>query len=231
MMIEHDVNGSRVLAPGRQAWDEQHMHADRFEGANPQVIWQWFSEELAAWRRAEAGDAHADRLAQLALRLLHSRLRRSRSGYAVALEAAHLPRALCDKDWVWHPLYENEALRAGLMSIYDDQPVPLHDHPGADCLQLVVYGRVRLARYGVVERDEEGRVMLAREALHEVNSGDTVLLRREIGGVLGLISAAPHSVVLSIITPPYPELRRSWYRAAGDLGRLPEHLEARLLSP
>lgn len=221
------MDALRVLESGRC----QQMPVDRFEATDPQLIWRLFCEELEVWRKAEADDIQAERLAQLALRLLHSRLRRSGGGYAAALDAAHLPRALCDKDWLWHPLYDNDCLRAGLMSIYDDQPVPLHDHPGADCLLLVVYGRMRFGRYTVMEQRSARRAALIREELREVDSGETVLLRRERGGVLGLVSAAPQSVVLTIISPPYPERLRNWYRAEGDLRGLPERLDARLLNP
>lgn len=211
IMGEKSFTSGKILAVPGLELGEATLAEDALE-ASPQAIWDWFADELRTWRTQRDDDRDAEKLVQLDLRLLHSRLRRSRSGYAVALDVARLPRAMCPKDWLWQPLYESREIRAGLVTVYADQPMPLHDHPDADCLMLVVYGRARLGQYRVLgEADEAGRVELKCVADRHVDSGNVLLARHEVGNVVGVASAAPQTVVLTIVTPPYAEAARAWY--------------------
>lgn len=216
--------GDKTFSNGRIVAETSHLQADStdsdeaFEAANPQAIWQWFAQELQTWRTRRDDDREAEKLVQLGVRLLHSRLRRCRSGYAVALDVARLPRAMCPKDWLWQPLFESKDIRAGLMTVYEDRPVPLHDNPEADSLMLVVYGRARLRQFRVVGgEDEAGRVDLKCVTDRNVDSGNLLLARHEVGNVIGIASSAPQAVILTILTPPYAEAERAWYTPRGEL--------------
>ncbi len=67
-------------------------------------------------------------------------------------------------------LYESENIRAGLLSVYRDKPVPFHDHPGAIGVSLILSGvaKIQYANFTRDQRDEnlvELQMMRVRERL------------------------------------------------------------------
>jgi hypothetical protein len=115
------------------------------EPSSAASIWQWFVDEFegtGAWSPAEPG---GEPMAALTLRLLHWRLRRFDSGYNLALDLAHLPRALAPADALWQPLYRSAGLAAGLLSVHQGHRAELPEEPRGDTVLLNVSGVVTIA--------------------------------------------------------------------------------------
>jgi hypothetical protein len=58
------------------------------------------------------------------------------------------------------PLFENERIKVGLMSVYRNcGTVPLHDHPGAYGVTLVLSGIAKVSHASVIERDPDNTMV------------------------------------------------------------------------
>jgi len=70
------------------------------------------------------------------------------------------PRELGGSEPTWASvLFESEAIKAGLLAVYRDKPVPLHDHPGCGAVVFVLSGAVHF-QYANIHSDNGCRVEL-----------------------------------------------------------------------
>jgi hypothetical protein len=180
--------------------DAQRLALQRVsEGPTAERTWRWFSSEFAS---GEQWDPHPDGgepVAALSLRLLHWRLRRFDSGYNLALDLAHLPRALAPADALWQPLHRSAELQVGLLSVHQGHLAALPLEPLGDTAMLAVSGVVRLER-SVANGTCTARRLEPGEFVRCTGPRDA----------LGLEAASVVAVLLVVLPGvPDPALRRS----------------------
>lgn len=56
--------------------------------------------------------------------------------------------------WDWVQFVESPQLGVGILTVYADQDIPLHDHPGSTGLLVILRGKVRIRSYNQVHNQE-----------------------------------------------------------------------------
>ena len=116
--------------------------------------------------------------------------------------------------WGWYPFVDETDIRIGLLEIHKDKPVPIHDHPGANGLLLVLGGTLRVDEY--LPRPMEGlnkikivELVLQQRTIFDTN--DYALITPNDGNIHSLIAETDICLVLDILLTPYDETQRTWY--------------------
>ena len=58
-----------------------------------------------------------------------------------------------DQPWGWMSALDKPECSAGTLTVFVDQAIPLHDHPGSTGLLLMLQGSARVSSYRLVESD------------------------------------------------------------------------------
>lgn len=130
----------------------------------------------------------------------------------------------------FQPLVEAPGLRLGFLTLFRFSRVPIHDHPGAQGVQVVLTGRARVQQYEQLA-DERPRGRLARlerraDRLLGPDQGAAYTPKRL--NIHELQASTPRCVLLNLVVrPPEPE-RRTWYFAVDAFGSGPLGLYARV---
>lgn len=117
--------------------------------------------------------------------------------------------------WLWQRLTRESGLNGGILTIEKEQPVPLHDHPGATGMLRVLEGELEVWQFDRLQgsashRDKEHAVLqrVSRRILHP---GDTALLSPDKGNIHALRAISRECSMLDYFIPPYVRSARTWY--------------------
>ncbi len=130
-----------------------------------------------------------------------------------AVTIAHSCYQIENQLWSYQHLHTTNLLQIGLLTLYQDTSVPLHDHPGAYGIQYVISGKVHIQQY---QHASDIEVKQSIAALEKV--ADNRLIKDEVsifqplaGNIHCLKSISKRSVLLSMVIHPYGSRERSWY--------------------
>ncbi len=117
--------------------------------------------------------------------------------------------------WLWQRLIKQDVLNGGILNITSDNPVPLHDHPGATGLLRLLDGKAEVWQYDVDQQataqNNDGKVVLKRVAFRVLLPGDTAVLTPNQGNIHTLESVSQDCRMLDFFIPPYERKKRTWY--------------------
>lgn len=115
--------------------------------------------------------------------------------------------------WSYQHLITTNLLQIGLLTLYQDTSVPLHDHPGAYGIQYVISGKVHIQQYQHTSDTELKQSILALEKVAENSliKDEVSIFQPLAGNIHCLKSISKRSVLLSIVIHPYSSRDRSWY--------------------
>lgn len=135
-----------------------------------------FLEEVGAWRLGHEGEAPADSLLHLSLRLLHWRLKRSATAYRLALEAARLPRVSPGEDWHRQVLIESDDMRLGLVTVHPGKAIALGEEgPPRYNMSLVVSGGISLQRVPLLDLcTDDAEIEIFKDSRQDFGPGEIV---------------------------------------------------------
>jgi hypothetical protein len=115
------------------------------------------------------------------------------------------------------PLFNNDTISVGLMSVYRNcGVVPLHDHPGAYGVTLVLSGIAKVTYASVIERDDEDMVRLRIDMMRERLPGQVCWFfdgERDLHSIESTTSSAQ---LLVINTPLLHGQKQSFYQLANQ---------------
>lgn len=119
------------------------------------------------------------------------------------------------KYWGWKTVYEDSLGKAGLFSIYDNAPVPLHDHPGSRGAIMVIEGEVEVDRYDLHESSRHhqgsGVVELERYDTTLLKPFDITWFGKDEGNIHGMRAVSGQCVMLKVQLMSVDAGDRSWY--------------------
>ncbi len=144
---------------------------------------------------------------------LHGRLDRHGELVTLVERMADLPPSR-DRPWVSHCLIRTPFVWTGLTTFYRFDPVPLHDHPGACGIQMVLSGRLRIAHHQPADGSSLERpvVTLEQTGERELGVGESAVVGRRHDNIHGLRILTPRCIVLNLVVmDPTERRRRSWY--------------------
>jgi len=117
--------------------------------------------------------------------------------------------------WGWHPLWDDEALRVGLLIVMPGAPIPLHDHPGSTGLLQVLEARVVIRQYTLrdlaISHGEPELVVLNIEGRRECVSNDWLFFGPEQGNIHTVSAVDGPCVLFDVLLHPYLDEDRSWF--------------------
>lgn len=118
--------------------------------------------------------------------------------------------------WNWQPLLDDSRSRAGLMFLEAGKYVPLHNHPGAMAITLVLSGKVEIVQCDIDEnfRDPEGGGQVERDLTvrwcGSLEAGEATFLTGAAGNIHAL-TALTDTLILDLFAVSYPSETRSWF--------------------
>lgn len=127
-------------------------------------------------------------------------------------------------------LVETPGLRLGFLTLFRFSRVPIHDHPGALGVQVVLTGRARVQQYEqLVDERPRGRLArLERRADRLLGPDQGAAYTPKRLNIHELQASTPRCVLLNLVVrPPKPE-SRTWYFAVDAFGSGPRGLYARV---
>ena len=176
-------------------------------------IWREFLAGMRmALKRCKRGRVGLEVVAEHNVMLLHDAISNT-APYQIAMQNAEAATAQ-DHHWLDQVLLDDEQIRVSLLSAYQGQSIPLHDHPGTNGLLLVVQGKVQISRYDLVHKDsqnENSNVALAKVSDGMRGMGEVDILTNEHGNIHGMRAMTPRCVMLDIAIPPHQKASRNWY--------------------
>ncbi len=121
--------------------------------------------------------------------------------------------------WGWRPFINEENIRIGLIYVYKNKPIPIHDHPGANGVLLVLEGQLNITEY--LRHNVNGMNQLSFSELSvvdEKNIGTNgySLMTPANGDIHSLSTESDVSIVLDILLTPYDEKQRCWYTPVSE---------------
>ena len=114
-------------------------------------------------------------------------------------------------------LYESENIRAGLLSVYRDKPVPFHDHPGAIGVTLVLSGVTRI-EYANIIGNQEGHSLAELEMtrVRDRLPGQVCWFFEHDRNIHSVESKTPNAVLLVIHMPHIESEKQNMYFPVAD---------------
>lgn len=135
------------------------------------------------------------------------------------------------KYWGWKTVYEDSLGKAGLFSIYDNAPVPLHDHPSSRGAIMVIEGEVEVERYNLHASSRHqhgsGLVKLERCDKLRLKPFDITWFGKEEGNIHGMQALSEQCVMLKVQLLSHHSGDRSWYFPVPDVDQDQEVIAAR----
>lgn len=147
------------------------------------------------------------------MQLLHKILSR-RVDYCRRINAeACKPRS--NEYWGWQPLFKDRHAHIGLITVYRDTPIPLHDHPNCRAASLVLEGQIEIERFTLVERfrqlTKSGKVELTPESREYLKANEITWIEPVIGNIHGMRAITNKCVLLKFQLDSPVKTYRSWY--------------------
>lgn len=191
------------------------IQCDQVEGSFSINDSNWdlaLAEGTAAFLTSAGAARHGVAGLEAGVCALHGRLARFRE-FHDALEVVRAAQPSAVEPWIWHPLFETEAIRVGLLVVYRFGRIPLHDHPGAFGAQLVLSGRLRIKQFEqqASSGSSGGLKVLELSIDRELWEGETASYKPDAGNIHELEATQPSAVLFTATTPPYCDKERAWY--------------------
>lgn len=129
--------------------------------------------------------------------------------------------------WIWQNLIINSNINGGLLSLFDNHPVPLHDHPGVCGVLLVLSGRITVRNFNLPKQQSNiDQVTLQYDSEQQLGSGEIILFDRVCSNIHGIQSLSSRSLIMDVILEPDSHRNRSWYFPITDSNKCKNSLMA-----
>lgn len=125
------------------------------------------------------------------------------------------------QDWDWYSYIDALDLNIGILKIYQNKPIPIHDHPNATGILMVLSGKLAIDEYQIENTYRLGNMNLAQlnvTAQYCLGENDYTFITPDKGNLHGLAAASHVCYVLDIMLQPYAMQQRSWYLPASEQG-------------
>ncbi len=115
--------------------------------------------------------------------------------------------------WDWFPLHKDEEIRAGVVGINPYRPIPIHDHPGASGILLVLEGHIIERSYQIDSTQEKatGLVELIPGQKRYLDAGQWSVFMPDWNNLHSLSAMSRPAMAFSIQFHPYDERVRNWF--------------------
>jgi len=155
-------------------------------------------------------DDPADPVQRQQAAMLAGRLHRSLSTFPSyrRQEGAVRNTAATGGPWGWLPLFDDGCSRAGLMFLERGKSVPLHDHPGAVAITLVVTGKIEIIQCDADSEESKRDLTVRWEG--RLKAGEATFLTVAAGNIHSF-KAVEDCVVFDLFAISYPYEKRSWF--------------------
>lgn len=117
-------------------------------------------------------------------------------------------------NWGWQPYISEPEIRIGLLEIYKNDPIPIHDHPGASGILLVFEGELVIKQYELEHVVRENRMNLANLSMRSqqrLANTQYAFITPGQGNIHSLDAVSDVCIVLDVLLTPYDEKQRSWF--------------------
>ena len=123
--------------------------------------------------------------------------------------------------WLWQRLARESSINGGLLTIEQNQDVPLHDHPGATGMVRILSGEVEVWQFdrSAEVGKTEGLAMLERVTHRVMRPGDIAMLSPDRGNIHALRARTRECSMLDYFIPPYGRSERTWYQPMDNAWR------------
>jgi hypothetical protein len=126
----------------------------------------------------------------------------------------------CGKPTWSATLYESDNIRAGLLSVYRDKPIPFHDHPGAIGVTLVLSGVARIEYANIVgDAHNKSLVELQLTRARERLPGQVCWFFEHDRNIHSVEAKTPNAVLLVIHVPHVELINQSLYFPVAEYQR------------
>lgn len=123
------------------------------------------------------------------------------------------------KHWDWNLFTDEPEIRVGLITVFKNRPIPIHDHPGANGLLLVLNGELTISEYQLHHSDVTNNLKLAELTLTSqtrITDNEYACITQDAGNIHSLKTESEVCTVLDVLLTPYDEKQRSWYMPMAD---------------
>jgi len=199
------------------------------------MLAQWIARECPAMRGL---DDPADPLQRQQAAVLAGQLHRSLSSLPSyqRLERSARGSAPAGSPWRWRPLLDDSRSRAGLMYLEGGKYVPLHNHPGAMAITLVVSGKVEVVQCDMDENcdDPQDNGQIERDLTvrwcGSLEAGEATFLTGAAGNIHSFTALAD-TLIFDLFAVSYSFEKRSWFIPEAKLFSRDGTSVARWLAP
>jgi hypothetical protein len=108
-------------------------------------------------------------------------------------------------------LFENRTMKASLVAIDKGRGLPLHDHPGASGLMLVIDGSVSVCHCNIKPRQPGELLSLSVLQTDTLNEGETSWFTKTERNVHSVEATSQRAVLLVVHTPAFAAQQQSYY--------------------
>lgn len=184
-------------------------------GVQKKLSWPEFQEKMTELANAETpGMVDHKVVAENAMKTLQQ-LDISSIKFRQAVEDSY---ETGNRYWLWQRLIKQRNLNGGILTIDDNQLVPLHDHPGATGIVRIISGEAEICLFDETRennvkqnKSEQGIAELVQVSRRVLRSGDTAVLTPHMGNIHALKSLSKQCRMLDFFIPPYEISQRSWF--------------------
>ena len=186
-------------------------HVPLFELDSTPIWREFLSGMRMAFKRCKRGKVGLEEVTEHNVLLLHEVISLT-ANFQLALRKAEQSVAN-DRHWYCQRLIDNEQVQANLLTIYQGQPLPLHDHPGSNGMQLVISGKAHVRRYNLAQnvKSDHADVALIKIADRLLGMGEVDVFTSDRGNIHGMRAMSSRCIVLDITMPPSQHENASWY--------------------
>ena len=121
--------------------------------------------------------------------------------------------------WGWQPYVNEPEIRIGLLRVYKNDSVPIHDHPGASGMLVILEGELTLNEYQLEQSDQYNQMQLASLSMtgqQNLVSNQYALITPDQANLHSLSAASDVCIILDVLLTPYAEEQRSWFTPVTD---------------
>ena len=108
-------------------------------------------------------------------------------------------------------LFENRTMKASLVALDKGRGLPLHDHPGASGLMLVIDGSISVCHCNIKPRQPGQLLSLNVLQTNTLNEGETSWFTKTERNVHSVEATSQRAVLLVVHTPPFAVQQQSYY--------------------
>ena len=118
--------------------------------------------------------------------------------------------------WLWQRMIKEHNINGGILNIGSEQPVMLHDHPGATGVLRIISGETEVWQFDKIASGigHQGTTTAElKRVFHRVlKPGDTAVLTPYKGNIHALRAISKQCIMLDFFIPPYKTSQRNWYQ-------------------